>query len=84
MFTKTLTAVAIAAITALPIAGAAQAQNAGEAQLAASVGVEPGVYSLSQLNALASYQDDDSSAARSHINFILDNPAGQITQNVTR
>ena len=68
MTIKTIAAVALTAL-ALPLA--ASAQSAGHEQLARSLGVEPGAYSVTQLAQIASFASEDSSTARQQIARIL-------------
>lgn len=81
MFTKTLAALAVAATAALPLAAQA---GSGADQLARSLGVEPGVYSLTQLSTIAGYASENSGIARQQIAFILANPegSGSVTRGV--
>ena len=76
MTIRTLTALAIAAAAALPLAAPVHAESAGAVQLARSVGVEPGVYSLSQLAQIAALRAEDTSQARFRIAQIVADPRG--------
>lgn len=88
MKTSTIFAAALAALVAAPIAApvAAQTVSAGEQQLAASLGVEPGLYSVAQLVQLRAAMNDSDSSSAQTIAYILDNPKGDLapaTPNVS-
>jgi hypothetical protein len=70
----TVLGAAFAALIAAP--AAAQSVSSGEAQLARILGVQPGVYSLSQLTQLSDLRGESGVAAQQSAAFILDNPRG--------
>lgn len=73
MFSK-----AVFTATALVLAVPAFAQSAGEAQLARSVGVEPGTYSVSQLIRLDEAQRENDAE---RIRYIKANPQGFVVSS---
>lgn len=75
MFVKTTTV----ALTVMLMAGSAFAQSAstGEAQLAALAGVEPGIYSASQMTRLIEARRDGDQQT---VDFILSQSGGDVTR----
>jgi hypothetical protein len=74
MLTRNILAAVLATTLAAPMA--AQSVSQGEAQLAQTLGVQPGMYSLEQLARLEGLENDDSQTAAQTRQFILDNPKG--------
>ncbi|KAF0675657.1 hypothetical protein [Profundibacterium mesophilum] len=77
-FASLIAATAAAATLAGALPASAERLPAGEAQLARSIGVTPGAYTLSELTLLKTLKAEDSSEARDRIAFIQKN-AGDVT-----